>query len=132
MPISSDRRRTKPSGRRVRLPWFDVQDLADGRHHRLVLSGELDMVSSADLEAAISLLCKEGAHALVLDLSRLTFMDIMGLRMVLFAKELCEWHRCEFGLVPGPASVQRIFELTNLLEEMPFESEDGHAAGAVG
>jgi anti-anti-sigma factor len=67
-------------------------------------------------------LCKEGTSRLVLDLSELAFMDVMGLRMVLFAKELCEWHRCEFALVPGPVSVQRVFELTNLLDVMPFES----------
>jgi anti-anti-sigma factor len=81
------------------------------------------MVSSPDLEAVISVLCKEGTSRLVLDLSELAFMDVMGLRMVLFAKELCEWHRCEFALVPGPVSVQRVFELTNLLDVMPFESD---------
>jgi anti-anti-sigma factor len=68
-------------------------------------------------------LFKEGTSRLVLDLSELAFMDVMGLRMVLFAKELCEWHRCEFALVPGPVSVQRVFELTNLLDVMPFESD---------
>jgi anti-anti-sigma factor len=105
-----------------------VQEVLDGGGHTLILSGELDMVSSADLETAISLLCKNGASRLVLDLSALSFMDLMGLRMVLFAKELCDWHRCEFALVPGPVSVQRVFELTNLLDVMPFESEGESAA----
>jgi anti-anti-sigma factor len=108
-----------------------VQDVLDGTNHTLILTGELDMVSSANLEAAISLLCKEGTSRLVLDLSQLVFMDLMGLRMVLFAKELCEWHRCEFALVPGPASVQRVFELTNLLDVMPFESEGDSTAPPV-
>ena len=123
VPTSSDRSRTPPAGRGGKLPWFDVQDLIDGSGHTLILSGELDMVSCADLEAAISLLCKQGARRLVLDLSQLTFMDLIGLRMVLFAKELCEWHRCEFGLVPGPASVQSVFEFTNLLDVMPFQPQ---------
>ncbi|MCW3027842.1 MAG: hypothetical protein JWN81_1053 [Solirubrobacterales bacterium] len=107
-----------------------MQEVLDGSGHTLILSGELDMVSSADLEAAISLLCKEGTSRLVLDLSALAFMDLMGLRMVLFAKELCEWHRCEFALVPGPVSVQRVFELTNLLDVMPFEEGQSNAPPA--
>jgi anti-anti-sigma factor len=123
MPTLSDRSRIQLKGPAAVLPRFDVQEVLDGSGHTLILSGELDMVSSADLEAAISLLCNEGTSRLVLDLSALAFMDLMGLRMVLFAKELCEWHRCEFALLPGPVSVQRVFELTNLLDVMPFESE---------
>jgi anti-anti-sigma factor len=131
VPTSSDRSRIQPKGTAAGLPWFEVREVVDGSGHTLVLSGELDMVSSADLEAAISLLCKEGTSRLVLDLSQLAFMDLMGLRMVLFAKELCEWHRCEFALVPGPVSVQRVFELTNLLDVMPFESQCESAAPQV-
>jgi anti-anti-sigma factor len=90
------------------------------------------MRASPDLQAAIDLICKQGASRLVLDLRGLTFMDLMGLRTVTFAKELCEWHRCELRLVPGPASVQRVFALTDLLESMPFEADASHAAGADG
>jgi anti-sigma B factor antagonist len=106
-----------------------VRDLADGDAHTLLLSGELDMLASPDLQAAISVLCREGASRLVLDLRGLTFMDLMGLRTVIFAKELCEWHRCALSLVPGPESVQRVFALTDLLDAMPFAPD---ASGAVG
>jgi anti-anti-sigma factor len=98
-----------------------LQDLIDGTAHTLLLSGELDMVASPELQAAISTLCRAGATRLVLDLSELTFMDLMGLRTITFAKELCEWHRCVLGIVPGPESVQRVFALTDLLDAMPFE-----------
>lgn len=90
------------------------------------------MVASPDLQGAISTICRAGASRLVLDLGGLTFMDLMGLRAVTFAKELCEWHRCELRLLPGPEAVQRVFALTNLLEAMPFEagaSRDAEAAG---
>jgi anti-anti-sigma factor len=118
--ISSNRSRGDEIDRDRRLPRFEVEDLVDGGRHTLILSGELDMRSSADLEATTSRRCEEGAARLVLDMSRLTFMDVMGLRIVLFAKELCEWHGCEFELVPGPPCVQRVFELTNLLDALPF------------
>jgi anti-anti-sigma factor len=124
MPISSDRTYTQPDGSALKPPVFEMRHVAEGPRHSLILSGELDMVSAAELEAAISSLCKRGTSQLVLDLSQLTFMDVTGLRIVLFAKELCEWHRCEFALVPGPSSVQRVFELTDLVGAMPFEGDD--------
>ncbi|MCW3027075.1 MAG: anti-sigma-factor antagonist [Solirubrobacterales bacterium] len=116
MPISSHRRLSHSAARRTRRPRLQVQELADGTLHRLILTGELDIVSCTDLEAGIFSLCKRGIRWLVLDMSRVTFMDLCGLRMVLFARELCEWQGCEFGLIPGPGSVQRVFELTNLLD----------------
>jgi anti-anti-sigma factor len=121
VPASRDRSRTRPKGRRAPLPSFELQGLIDGSAHTLVLSGELDMLASPELQGAISALCRGGATRLVLDLSELTFMDLMGLRTITFAKELCEWHRCELGIVPGPESVQRVFALTDLLDAMPFE-----------
>ena len=102
--------------------WFGVEDRVDGSSHVLVLSGELDMLSSSELEATVPA-AKRDASRLILDLSRLTFIDLRGLRMVLFAKELCEWDGCEFRLVPGPPSVERVFELTDLLEVLPFDSD---------
>jgi anti-anti-sigma factor len=102
--------------------WFDVEDRVDGSCHVLVLRGELDMRSSSELETML-LVAKRDASRLTLDLSRLTFIDLRGLRMVLFAKELCEWDGCELRIVPGPPSVERVFELTNLLDVLPFESD---------
>jgi anti-anti-sigma factor len=102
--------------------WFDVEDRVDGRRRILVLRGELDMLSSLELEAMV-LLAKRDASCLVLDLSRLTFIDLRSLRMVLFAKELCDWDGCDFRLVPGPPCVQRVFELTDLLDVLPFEAD---------
>ena len=108
--------------RKTKSGSFDVEDRVDGSRHSLVLRGELDMRSSPDLEAMV-LVAKRDASRLILDLSRLTFIDLRGLRMVLFAKELCEWDGCEFRLVPGPPSVERVFELTDLLEVLPFDSD---------
>ena len=108
--------------RKTKSGSFDVEDRVDGSRHILVLRGELDMRSSPDLEAMV-LVAKRDASRLILDLSRLTFIDLRGLRMVLFAKELCEWDRCEFRLVPGPPSVERVFELTDLLEVLPFDPD---------
>jgi hypothetical protein len=42
----------------------------------------------------------------------------------LLAKELCEQHGYEFLLIAGPRNIQRMFELTGLLDVLPFQVED--------
>ena len=127
VPISSDRSSSHPIERRLGLPRLQLRRFVDGTRHTLVLTGELDRVSCVDLEATTVSLCKNGIHRLVLDLRKLTFMDLYGLRMVLFAKELCAWHGCDFGLVPGPGNVRRVFESSNRLD-VPATSITGGEA----
>ena len=103
-------------------PQLELHDHASGFRHVLVLSGELDMASSPALDGAVRGICAGPTEALTIDLSRLTFMDSTGLRMVLLAKELCEGHGCEFLVVPGPPQIQRLFEVTGILERLPFSA----------
>ncbi|MCW3027782.1 MAG: anti-sigma-factor antagonist [Solirubrobacterales bacterium] len=106
--------------RLLRAP-FEVEDLASGNDHTLVLSGELDIAAAEDLEAAV-IPCADAA-ALTLDLSRLSFMDSTGLTVVLLADALCKARGIAFALVPGPRQVQRVFEIAGLLEKLPFEMD---------
>ena len=101
-------------------PQLELRDDAVGPRHVLVLSGELDMASSPALDGAVRGICTDSAEALTVDLSGLTFMDSTGLRVVLLAKQLCERHRCEFLVIPGPAQIQRLFEVAGILERLPF------------
>ena len=103
---------------------FEVQDVVSDGRHRLVLTGELDLAPAAELEAMLLRLCAEGTKEIALDLSKLRFMGSTGLRTVLLAKELCEQHGYEFLLIAGPRNVQRIFELTGLLDVLPFQAQD--------
>jgi anti-sigma B factor antagonist len=103
-------------------PQLELHDQASGARHVLALSGELDMASSPALEEAVRGICTGSAEALTVDLSRLTFMDSTGLRVVLLTKELCERHGCEFLVIPGPAQIQRLFEVAGILERLPFSA----------
>jgi anti-anti-sigma factor len=100
---------------------FEMQDAVCGGRHTLVLSGELDLVSAGSLEAMVLLLCADGITGFALDLSKLTFMDSTGLRALLCAKDVADSHGYEFMLVPGPKNVQRLFEVTGLLNVLPFQ-----------
>jgi anti-anti-sigma factor len=107
---------------------LEVQQVVSDGVHRLMLSGELDLASTPLLEEAVSSLDGEGISAVVLDLSRLSFMDSTGVRATLDTHELCERRGYRFSLVPGPAQVQRLFELTGLLDVLPF-GPDGDTDG---
>jgi anti-sigma B factor antagonist len=102
---------------------FEVQDVVSDGRHRLVLTGELDLGPAAELEAMLLRLCADGTKEIALDLSKLRFMGSTGLRIVLLAKELCEQHGYEFLLIAGPRNIQRMFELTGLLDVLPFQAE---------
>jgi anti-anti-sigma factor len=106
---------------------FEVQDVVSDGRHRLVLTGELDLAPAADLEATLLRLCMDGTKEIALDLSKLRFMGSIGLRLILLARELCEQHGYEFQLIAGPANIQRVFEMTGLLDVLPFQA-DGSSA----
>jgi anti-anti-sigma regulatory factor len=45
------------------------------------------------------------------------------------AGKLCEKNGFEFSLVQGPSAVRRLFELTGLIDVLPFQ-EDGQMRGS--
>lgn len=85
----------------------------------LQLEGELDLASVEVLQTALAR-PTDGTRALTLDLSGLRFIDSSGLHAILWARDLCEQNGFQFSLVPGPAAVQRPFEVTHLLDVLPF------------
>jgi anti-sigma B factor antagonist len=105
---------------------LDLHDEAEANRHTLMLSGELDLATSPALEEAIEQLCGDGAEEIVVDLRGLQFIDSTGIRTILHSKELCGSRKCEFALIRGSASTQRLFELTGLDEKLPFR--DGSPA----
>jgi anti-sigma B factor antagonist len=116
---------TKTAGiGRTGAPQFELQDRADGARHTLFLKGELDMACSPLLDEILREVCVDSTEDVVLDMSRLTFMDSTGLRSILLAEELCQGNGCKLALIPGPRQVQRLFELTGLIDRLPFGSAD--------
>jgi anti-sigma B factor antagonist len=88
--------------------------------HTLVLTGELDLASAPELEGMVAQACADGAREIVLDLSRLRFIDSSGLKAILSARSLCATNGCELYLTPGQEPVQRLFELTRVIDRLQF------------
>jgi len=61
-----------------------------------------------------------GATHVVLDLRGVTFLDSTGLHLALDADAASRAQGWKFGLIGGPADVQRVFELTGARVRLPF------------
>jgi anti-sigma B factor antagonist len=76
------------------------------------ISGELDGLSAPDLEAEIKD-AKNGCNRLVLDLTELTFVDSIGLSVLLTAKRLSREDSFELFVIPSEHDeVTRVLALT--------------------
>jgi anti-anti-sigma factor len=83
-------------------------------------TGELDIGSAPRLERAL-LEGREPGEVVILDLSRLEFIDSTGLRVIVHAVEAAQRERWELRLRHGPPAVRRVFEISGVLAALPFE-----------
>jgi anti-sigma B factor antagonist len=104
---------------------LEIQDVVSLGLHTLLLSGELDIVSGGELEAVVRQLCASGSGGVVIDLSKLDFIDSTGIHAIMLAGKLCEHHGRKFGLIAGPKNIQRVFEITGLDKVLPFSEVEG-------
>jgi anti-anti-sigma factor len=108
-----------PSGGAEPKP-FRCDVAREGDVVRITLEGELDIATSPTVEGVLREPCDNGIQRRVLDLSRLTFMDSSGLRIILKAQASSRRDGWALALVPGPPAVQRIFEITGVKAGLSF------------
>jgi anti-anti-sigma factor len=87
----------------------------------VVLQGDLDFASTFDVELRLEEAIKRADHVVV-DLRPVSFMDTTGMRALLEARKQAEREGVKLELVPGQPQVQQVFEVTGLLDELPFTS----------
>jgi anti-sigma B factor antagonist len=86
------------------------------------VAGEWDLVARARFSALVDdALSWRPAH-LVLDLSRLTFIDSSGVEAAVEMHQRAREHDAQLAIVPGPPAVQRPFEICRLTDALPFTS----------
>jgi anti-anti-sigma factor len=99
---------------------LDIHLERDGDRLVIALAGELDMHSAERVAEELHSAEATDASRIVLDLSRLEFMDSSGLRVIVNASARSRRNGDRLELIRGPAAVQRVFELTALLDRLPF------------
>ena len=89
----------------------------DGFVH-VSLVGELDLSTVAKVQEALRRVEESEPATLVLDLSKLKFLDSTGLRCIVTADERARDAGRRVVIVRGPDAVQRVFSITRLEERL--------------
>lgn len=89
------------------------------------LMGELDARGCPDMEGELTRAYSYGVGRVVIDMSRLEFIDSSGIALLVATTRECEESSRRLLLVPSnSAAVQRLFELCDLNHAMPFVDVD--------
>jgi len=101
-------------------PVFNLSIQRMGSRARVVVEGELDMVTAPELVASIDELLAEAGLEVVVDLRALTFMDSSGLQALLHGHQQAQTSGAPFSLIRGNPTVMRVFELCGVDGLIPF------------
>ncbi|MGH2868050.1 MAG: STAS domain-containing protein [Solirubrobacteraceae bacterium] len=82
----------------------------------IALDGEWDLAQQEKTREAVQSALARQPDRVVLDLSRLTFMDLTGVHDVLELANQAARLKVDLVVVRGPRAVQRLFELCQLSE----------------
>jgi len=104
--------------RTSKLGSLAVRSEREGEAHIIELIGELDLDGAPQLEDALRDAEAGDATSIVVDLGRLEFIDSTGLRLLVMAAE--RMNNGRFSLLRGPKQVHRVFEITDLVDRLPF------------
>ena len=92
-----------------------VREAANAVTH-VCLAGELDLATVPQVEELLA--ARSGC--VVLDLSRLDFIDSTGISLILRAHADAARDGWDLKIVPGTEEVQRVFRLVDLERRLPF------------
>jgi anti-anti-sigma factor len=92
-------------------------------YHELALDGRLDTETHAQLEAALKQLPLAGAHAVRLDLAKLSYISSMGLRVVMKLMKDLHARKAVLQTVNVQPQIQKVFDIAAALPpETVFKS----------
>jgi anti-anti-sigma factor len=86
------------------------------------LEGEWDLAAREATRRAINKELVSRPERLVLDLSRLRFIDSSGIHIAIDLQQRAAQMNVPLWIVPGPKAVQRVFEICDLTHRLPFNN----------
>ncbi|HEY2334181.1 MAG TPA: STAS domain-containing protein [Solirubrobacterales bacterium] len=101
-------------------PYLSIEVTNAPEARTIALIGEADLTGTPEIEAALKEACAGEPGLTVLDLRKLAFIDSSGLHALLKGHQLHRARGQELRIIPGPASIQRLFELTGMSDVLPF------------
>jgi anti-sigma B factor antagonist len=88
----------------------------------LMVSGEVDLATSPDLDVAIIGALESGTESLVIDLTNVTFMDSSGLGVIVRGLKRCREADKDLDLVISNERVLKVFGITGLDQVIPIHA----------
>jgi anti-sigma B factor antagonist len=108
---------------------FSVKVKRDGQFATLIPAGEIDLATVEQLQSELETLIDADCTRIVIDLREVEFLDSTGLQALVRAHARAEQDRWELAIIPGPRAVQRVFEITGVIDHLRFVTADDAAAG---
>jgi anti-anti-sigma factor len=85
--------------------------------------GEWGLAECDAARDAVEQALERGPECLVIDLSRVTFIDSSGIHDVVTASKRSAERSVHVVIIPGPPQVHRVFEICQLTTLLPFASQ---------
>jgi anti-sigma B factor antagonist len=86
----------------------------------ITVSGEVDLASSPELDAAVIAAIESGSSSLVIDLTDVSFMDSSGLGVIVRGLKRCREADKDLDLVITNERVLKVFGITGLDQVIPI------------
>ena len=87
------------------------------------MAGEWDLAGQDAARRAIARVLAGAPECMVLDLTRLEFIDSSGLHVAIELAQRCAAQNVRFVIIPGPPAVHRLFQITGIADRLPFIDE---------
>jgi anti-anti-sigma factor len=97
-----------------------MHSVRNGDMHVIALAGELSLATADDIEQELRRVELTYAHVIAVDLRELTFIDSMGIRLIVQAHQRSLQGSNRLVLVRGREAIQRLFEICDLEGRLPF------------
>jgi anti-sigma B factor antagonist len=89
----------------------------------LELQGELDSDFISQYKSKIEHVIQEGFNRIVLDMSKVTFVDSEGLETLLWTRDYCGENKCQLRLAAISENCAKVLEITRLGNEFDHYEE---------
>jgi anti-sigma B factor antagonist len=103
-------------------PWFSIAVVRAREEVRVHAIGELDLAATPKLQAQIGALLADGSEQLTIDLRRVTFIDLTGVRLLLKLAQDASDDGWRLSLIQDHGQVRRILTLTGAVDRLPIRT----------
>jgi anti-sigma B factor antagonist len=107
-----------------------LEVIPDGKTSTIQFLGECDLAQQKTLRATVREVFASRPKYIVLDLSRLTYIDSTGIGVVIEACKRARDEGVRLEIWPGSGQVARVFDMCGLMAHLPFVFGDERVPGS--